>query len=64
MKPDVEMTPLDGPLQAVWSLENAARSRSIRAGLRKPSQAQQEEQMNDFDQLIQAALEEVPEGQR
>ena len=65
MKPPLEQTEADGPRQAIWNLSDAARSKSIRAGLgRKSKPQQQEEQMSDLDQLVQAALEEIPEGRR
>lgn len=65
MKPGLEQTTADSPRQGVWTLSDAARSKSIRARLGKTSQSQrQEEQMSDLDQLVQAALEEIPEGRR
>ncbi|KAK9836509.1 hypothetical protein WJX74_001987 [Apatococcus lobatus] len=65
MKPGSEDAPVDGPRQGVGSLADTASFKSIRAALRKPRlPQQQEEQMNDTNQLIQAALEEVPESIR
>ena len=54
-----------GSRQSAWVLPDALRSNSSRRRSSLDGNAeQQEEQLDDFEQLVKAALEDVPESRR
>ena len=57
-----------GSRQSAWSLPdvlsaNSSRRRGLRPSMDAPSE-QAEEQMDDYEQLVNAALEQVPASRR